>query len=162
MCVSPPDEIETAAMASVVWVSSSPSCPRSGLAGEVVEVLCRAWNCAFASPAGRGGEERSGWRLLFRFGCRWFRWCSSSTFMLQPALVARGAASGGGVGFVVVDLGGAASAGCWAVPGCGCCGRARSACFGSVARRRTALAALYMLWRRLLSGGKRYGGVAVV
>jgi hypothetical protein len=153
---------KTAAVALVNRASpSSPSFPRSGLgAGEVVEVR-RAWISVSAPPAGLGGEERSRWRSAFPFGCWWVWWSSSSTFQLRPALVARGAASGGGAGLVVVDLGGAVPAGRWVVAGGGCCGRACSATLGSVLQRRTAPAAIYMLWRHLLPGGKRYGGAAV-
>ena len=56
MC--PPDEIETVAMASVVWAWSSPSFPRSGVAGEVAEVVRLALSAILFSPAGRGGEGR--------------------------------------------------------------------------------------------------------
>jgi hypothetical protein len=150
-------------MASECGFWSFPSFPRSSfvfVAGEVVKVLCRGRLSAFPPPAGRGGEEWKWWSFVFRFvggGAG----VPSSTFQLRPAMVARGAASGGGVGLVVVDLGGAASAGRRVVAGSGCCGRARSARLGSVLQRWTAPAAIYELWRRLLPGGKRYGGAAV-
>jgi hypothetical protein len=152
---------KTAAVALVYRASSSsPSFPRSGLgAGEVVEVR-RAWIFVSASPAGLGGEGRSGWRSASLFGGRWF-WFSSSTLQLRPAVVARGAASGDGVGLVVVVLGGGAPAGRWVVAGSGCCGRARSARLGSVLQRRTTSAAIYKLWRRRVPGGTRYSGTAV-
>ena len=81
--------------------------------------------------------------------------------LLWMAMVDRRAASGGGAVMAVVDLvddGG--SAGGWAESGTGRCGRARSARLSSVARRRTAPAADYMLWRRSLPDGKRYGDLA--
>jgi hypothetical protein len=153
--------LKTVAAASSCWSLSSPSFPRSGLgAGEVVEVR-RAWFCASASPAGLGGEGRSGWRSASMFAGRWFWWVSSSTLQLWPALVARGAAFGGGEGSVVVDLGGASPAGRRVVAGSVCCGRVRLATLGSVLQRRTAPAAFYKVGRRLLPGGEGYGGGAV-
>lgn len=58
---------KTVAMASVVWVWSSPSFPRSGVAGEAVEVVRPALFSDLFSPAGCGGEGRwrSVWELWF-------------------------------------------------------------------------------------------------
>ena len=152
--------IETVAMAAVVELLSSPSVPRSGVvAGEVVEVVRQVSSSCSVPLAVRGGEGRIGWAVLICFCCCWLWW--SSSWLLRPAVEAWGAALGGGAGLVVVDLGGAASAGRRVVAGSGCCGRARSARLGSVLLRRTAPAAIYELWRRLLPGGKRYGGAAV-
>ena len=66
-----------------------------------------------------------------------------------------------GGGAVVVDLGGAEPAGCLAEAGSRCRGRTHSTSLGSVAVRRTASATIYMLERRSLPGGWRYGGAAV-
>jgi hypothetical protein len=152
--------IETVAMAAVVELLSSPSVPRSGvLAGEAVEVV-RQVTSSFSGPlAVRGGEGRSGWAVLICFCCCCLWW--SSSWLLRPAVEAWGAAPGGGAGVVVVDLGGAEPAGCLADAGSSCRGRTRSSSFGSVAWRRTASATFYMLERRPLPGGWRYGGVAV-
>ena len=119
-----------------------------------VQVMFVRWIFFCASLAGRGGEGRSRWWSAVRFWwCGWW-WSSYPSSLFRPALVARGARSRGGAGFVVVDLGGAASAGRRVVAGSGCCGRVRSATLGSVLLRRTAPAAIYELWRRLLPGGK--------
>ena len=67
MCVWSLAGIETVAMAAVVELRSSPSVPRSGGdAGEVVEVH-PVFFFFLLSPAGRGGEGRSWWRLELRF-----------------------------------------------------------------------------------------------
>jgi hypothetical protein len=148
---------KTAAVASVYRASSSPSFPRSsGDAGEAVEVV-RPVSSVLASLAGRGGEGRSWWLVVIRFWCLWWRWFSSSACLLWLAVAAWGAAAGGSWVQVVVGPGGASSAGRWAVLGRWCCGRARSSRLGSVARRRTALAAIYDMWRCSFPGGSRYG-----
>lgn len=58
---------KTVAMASVVWAWSSPSFPRSGVAGEAAEVVRPVLFSDLFSPAGRGGEGRwrSVWELWF-------------------------------------------------------------------------------------------------
>ena len=57
----------TVAVALVFRASVSPSFPRSGFAGEVVELVCRASFSVLVPPAGRGGEGRTGWRPAARF-----------------------------------------------------------------------------------------------
>ena len=76
-------------------------------------------------------------------------------------MVDRGAAPGGGAVLVMVDLGGAVTAGSLAEAGSGGRGRTRSSSFGSVAGRRTASATFYMLERCPLPGGWWYGGAVV-
>ena len=82
--------------------------------------------------------------------------------LLRTAVVAGGAAAGGGWWLMLVVLGGAEAAGRWVEAGSGCCGRARSSRLGFVAWRRTASAAIYNVWRRLLPGGSRYGVSGIV
>ena len=141
-----------------VW--SFPSLVRPGdfVVGEVVKAFCRVSSSFSGSLAGRGGGGRRSWSCSTRFCWCWWRWLSS-TVLLRPALVARGAASGGGQVLVVAGLGAAVSDGSWAVLGRRRCGRARSVRQGSVEqlRRRTTVAVIYKAWRRSLSGGKRYG-----
>ena len=91
-------------MASVVWVSSSPSCPRSGLAGEVVEVVRRVLSPISVSPAGRGGEGSRRWLGASWFWCWCCRWSSSPASLLWPAEVARGVVFAGVLAARMVDL----------------------------------------------------------
>jgi hypothetical protein len=58
---------KTVAMASRRRAWSSPSFPRSSVAGEVVEVVRPKLFSGFASLAGRGGEGRRGRELVLRF-----------------------------------------------------------------------------------------------
>lgn len=67
-------------------------------------------------------------------------------FLLRPAEVVRGAASGGGFGQLVVVLGAGVAAGRRVEAGGWCCGRVLSTRPDSVAWRRMAPAAVYNEW----------------
>ena len=77
--------------------------------------------------------------------------------LLQPAEVARGAASVGGRELVVVVLDDGETAGCSAEARSWCCGCVRSSFLDSGARWRMDLAAVYNEWWCLLPGGWWYG-----
>ena len=127
------------------WVWSFPSYRRSGVvcvAGEVVKVLRRASFSAFAPSAGRGGEGGSGRSLAIPFCVRWCRW-PLVVSQLRPAVVARGAASGGRWWSVVAGLVGVPSAGRGVVRWEWCRDRARSSRQGAVAQRRTSFAVFF-------------------
>ena len=151
----------TVAVAPVNRASSSPSFPRSGLAGEVVEVLRQMLSSISVSPAGRGGEGSWRWLGATWFWCWCCRWSSSPASLLWPAEVARGAVFAGVSAARMVDLGGAASAGRRVVLGSPCCGRVLSLSSNSVAGRRMDVAVGYNAWRRVLPGGVRYGDAGV-
>ena len=115
-----PAASKTVAMASVLGVWSFPSFPHSGgVAGEVVKVVRRVSSSCFTSPADHGGLGRSWWVVAICFWC-WCVWWSSSSCLLRPAVVARGAGvwrlsagAGGGPG----SCGGGAWFGLWLVGG---------------------------------------------
>ena len=138
-----------------------PLLPRfGGNAGEVVKVFRRGSSSWLVSLAVRGGLGRSCWVEVFSF---WWRcgWWSSSSSLLWPAVVARGAGAwrlsagvGGGPGWRRVG-------GKWG----GAVERALRPCtfivFGFRRAAADGSAVIYKAWRCLLPGGRRYGGAGV-
>ena len=121
-----------------------------------MELLLQARLSVRAPLAGRGGEERCG---------RWLWSCFCLQVVSVVAFVASALAGHGGVRssawrWCEVDDGGPGRSGAgWKKGGTGVLALGLCAFIVSKLRRvrRTALAAIYKVWRRSLSGGSRYG-----
>ena len=152
--------IETVAMAAVIELRSSPSVPRSG--GDAGEVEVHPVFFFFLlSPAGRGGEGRSWWRMELRFLV-----VVLEVVFFFDGFAADGRGGEGSVRLEVGDVGGG--------PGrCGVGGMMGGggktvlwpSSFNEIRFRRTAAdgsCGLLQWWWCLLSGGWRYGDSGVV
>ena len=131
-----------------------PSFPRSGFAGEVVELLCWASFSVLVPSAGRGGEGRTGWRPAFRFvagdvGGLLRLFCSGRPWWRgeQGREVVRRWPAWAALRRLEV----------WMKLEWVRWGHGRSSSSDSAAWRRMDVATIYNAWWRLLSGGKWYG-----